>query len=61
MTWILFVILMDAQGYEVILDSMHTTMESCFEQRERVVEYLGEPIVNYQAVCARTDQIGEKI
>lgn len=52
---------MDAQGFEVVLDSMHTTMESCFEKRERVVEYFGEPIVNYQAVCARTDQIGEKI
>ena len=61
MTWLLFVILMDAEGYAIKLDSMHTTMESCFEQRERIVQYMGEPIVNYQAVCARTNKIGEKV
>lgn len=52
---------MDAEGYAIKLDSMHTTMESCFEQRERIVQYMGEPIVNYQAVCARTNKIGEKV
>jgi len=28
-----------------------TTMDQCFDAREKVVESIGRPIINYQAVC----------
>jgi len=28
-----------------------TTMQECFQAREQVVESIGRPIINYQAVC----------
>lgn len=61
MTWIVFVILMSSEGWEVIADSKHDSMISCFERREAIVQQLGEPIVNYQVVCARTNLIGKKV
>ena len=61
MTWILFVIIMDSNGWAVVADSKHNNMMDCFKRRDVVVEKLGTPIINYQAVCAVTDKIGEKV
>lgn len=61
MTWVLFVILMGSDGWTVVADSKHSSMIDCFERRDFVVQKLGTPILNYQAVCAVTDKIGEKI
>jgi hypothetical protein len=61
MTWVLFVIVMTAESWGVSIDSKHTDMMSCFERRDVIVQQLGTPIINYQAVCAVTDQIGEKV
>lgn len=30
---------------------VYNTMEECFDAREAVVELVGRPIQNYQAVC----------
>ena len=61
MTWVLFVIIMSAEGFAVHVDSQHKTMLECFERREFIVSKLGQPIVNYQDVCAVTDRIGKKV
>lgn len=61
MTWILFVIIMSAEGFAVTIDSQHKDMLACFERREFIVSKLGQPIVNYQVVCAVTDKIGAKV
>lgn len=61
MTWVLFVILMGSDGWTVVADSKHSNMMDCFERRDVVAQELGTPILNYQAVCAVTDKIGEKI
>lgn len=52
----LFVILVSGTEYYVQPDSMHMTMEECFQRRELIVQMVGEPIVNYQAVCIAVEQ-----
>lgn len=61
MTWVLFVIMLHSTDYVVLPHSLHDTMASCFEERENIVKQLGEPIVNYQAICIKTDQTGNPI
>lgn len=36
------------------------SMEACFAARDRAVEELGRPIINYQAVCVAKEIKGEK-
>jgi len=57
MTWVLLVIMIGPQNYATQVDSMHDKMDKCFERRQEIVKIIGEPIVNYQAVCIRTDKI----
>jgi len=56
MIWILFVILVNGEQYMVKPESMHPSMDSCFERREEIVTEVGKPIVNYQVICVPTDQ-----
>jgi len=56
MTWILFVIFVNGSQYYVQPDSVYQEMESCFARREQIVEEVGKPIINYQAVCIAVDQ-----
>jgi len=51
MIWILFVIALGDTQYYVKPDSVHDSFESCMAQREVVVEQIGRPIIDYQAVC----------
>ena len=32
---------------------VYEKLDRCFEEREKVVESIGRPIVNYQALCIR--------
>ena len=57
MTWILFVIMINSQGYATKVDSFHEEMDKCFERRQEIVRTLGTPIINYQAICVRTDKV----
>jgi len=34
----------------------YDTMTQCFEEREKLVEAVGRPIVNYQFVCVQTER-----
>ena len=59
MTWILFIIMIspNGEGYKTKVNSFHEEMDKCFERRQEVVELLGKPIVNYQAICVRSDKV----
>jgi hypothetical protein len=37
--------------HAVIEQGRYNSMEECFEARELLVENVGRPIINYQAVC----------
>ena len=39
------------KGIGVTQEGVFDTMNVCFDAREQLVEQLGRPIVNYQAVC----------
>lgn len=53
--WILFVIVLAPQQYFVKPEGMFATYEECFQAREFVVQKLGRPIINYQAVCIQRE------
>lgn len=47
---VLLAVLQDGKIKTKVVDS-YESMTACFEAREELVEALGRPIVNYQAVC----------
>lgn len=51
MNYILVLILMTSRGPELAVGGEFKTMAECFERREELVQFMGRPIVNYQAVC----------
>lgn len=51
MTYILFLIQLAGTSYTVTPVAPFSTMDECFDAREQLVEDIGRPIVNYQAVC----------
>ena len=51
MIYILFLIQLTGTSYTVTPVAPFSTMDECFLAREQLVEDLGRPIVNYQAVC----------
>ena len=65
MVWILFIIGIDglAQGKPPMIGAYPpvATMTECFEKRESVIQELGRPLINYQAVCIRYDAEGDSI
>ena len=48
-----FLILISLSNSNVNVEQVQTfdTMNECFEGRELLVEVIGRPIINYQAVC----------
>ena len=51
MIYILFLIELAGTSYTVTPVAPFNTMDECFDAREQLVEDIGRPIVNYQAVC----------
>jgi hypothetical protein len=56
MSWVLVVLIITVDGLSVEIADEYPTMLECFYEREKVVEELGRPIVNYQAVCIQREQ-----
>lgn len=57
MTWVLFVILLEADRYYVSPNGMYPTMEDCFEAREFFMATAPQPKINYDAICIQSDKI----
>jgi hypothetical protein len=51
MKWLLVYIALTGDRVDVNKMSVFNTMDECFDARDRLVEVIGRPIVNYQAVC----------
>lgn len=51
MKWVLLFI--GLSGEEILVGHVETynTMDACFEEREQIIETVGRPIINYQAIC----------
>jgi hypothetical protein len=59
MTWVLFVILLEADRYYVSPNGMYPTMEDCFEARDFFMATAPQPKINYEAICVQTDKLGD--
>jgi hypothetical protein len=57
--WILFAILIQADGYAVYPQGPFPTMGDCFEAREYFMATAPQPKINYEAVCVQTDVTGK--
>ena len=57
MTWVLFVIVLEADRYYVSPNGMYKTMDECFEAREIVLQSAPQPKINYEAICIQSDKI----
>jgi len=42
--------------YNLTTISYFTRLDHCFEYRELIVEEVGRPIINYQAICVATEE-----
>ena len=51
MKWLLIYIALTGDRVDVNKMAAFNSMDECFDARERFVEVIGRPIVNYQAVC----------
>ena len=51
MKWVL--IFVGIAGNDIIVSDIGTfdRMDQCFEERDQIIETMGRPIINYQAVC----------
>ena len=56
-TWVLFVLLLEAERYYVVPQGHYMTMEKCFEAREIVMQSAPQPKMNYDAICIQTNEI----
>ena len=56
-TWVLFVLLLEAERYYVMPQGHYMTMEECFEARENVMRSAPQPKMNYDAICIKTNEI----
>ena len=55
--WMLFAIIITAEGYGTMPQGPYQTMTECFEAREYFLETAPQPKINYEAVCIQTDQL----
>ena len=53
--WMLFLIVLEADRYMIAPQGPFSTMESCFEAREFVMQTAPQPKINYEAVCVQTN------
>lgn len=58
--WLLFAILIQADGYAVLPQGPFMTMEDCFKAREYFIETAPKPKMNYEAVCIQTNIKGNQ-
>ena len=57
--YILYIIMSMPNGTTSYSYKAFSSITECFEQREMIVERLGRPIINYQAICIVSNR-GEK-
>ena len=57
MVWVLMLIAVESNTFYFKALGVHDRMDDCLGARAVVVEELGRPIVNYQALCIATDQL----
>lgn len=55
MTWVLFVIVLEADQYYASPHGIYPSMEVCFEARDGIINTAPKPKINYEAVCIPTD------
>ena len=52
MKWILVTILVFSQEeVTTVYSDPFPNMDSCFNERDSIIESFGRPIINYQAIC----------
>jgi hypothetical protein len=51
MSYLLFLIILTTNGFDVQVVDTFETMDDCFVAREQIVQQIGRPIENYQSVC----------
>jgi hypothetical protein len=56
--WMLFVILLNAEGYNTMFMGLQPSMEVCFQERDRILSTAPKPKINYEVVCVQTDITG---
>ena len=54
--WMLFAIIITADGYGTMPQGPFATMDKCFEAREYFMDTAPKPKINYEAVCIQTDK-----
>ena len=59
--WMLFAIIITAEGYGTMPQGPFATMNECFEAREYFMATAPKPKINYEAVCVQTDQVSSGI
>jgi hypothetical protein len=57
MVWVLILIAVQADTFYFKALNMYPRMDDCLGARAELVEKLGRPIVNYEALCILTDQV----
>lgn len=57
MSWVLMLIAVESGTFYFRALAVHDRMDDCLAQRAALVEEIGRPIVNYQALCIQTDQL----
>ena len=57
--WLLFAILIQADGYAVYPQGPFATMAECFEARQYFMETAPKPKINYDAICIQTNVTGD--
>ena len=55
MKWILIYIVLTADFAKLAQYETYDTMPECFDAREKLVETVGKPIINYQIICIPKD------
>ena len=59
--WMLFAIIITAEGYGTMPQGPFATMDECFEAREYFLNTAPKPKINYEAICIQTDQVSSGI
>lgn len=57
MVWVLMLIAVESDTFYFRAMGIHPRMDDCLGARAALIEEIGRPIVNYQALCIMTDQV----
>ena len=55
MKFVLIIVFLGSNSMTVSKPEPYANMDDCFDRRDDMVETIGRPIVNYQAVCIISD------